>query len=615
MKKIFIFIIAALFCLCSCDVRTLDYDVLNKTPQSKISPTDFFSTETELQLYTNPLYDLFGNDVMFKMSSSDKFSDHFVEGILTDEQTGNRAATETSWSWVSLRRINSLLANSSNCEDENARLHYEGLARFFRAHFYFSKVLKWGDVPWVDHEIDSDSEDLYAPRDTRETIFNHMIEDLDFAIEHLPEGVSTYRVNKWAALTFKSRICLFEGTFRKYQSATCSDAHGTVIGGRATSGTVVNYEHDANYYLQLAADAARQVMDCGLYKLAPDYLTLFAEIDADPNEYILAVKYDKPLDIMHGTTSYAVMPTQGRPGLTKKFVDSYLMKDGSRFTDKEGWATMQFKDELADRDPRLSYTTRVPGYTRIGMTEVEPAQMSCSITGYQLVKFVMDGTLDGINRVEMSYCDLPVFRLAENYLNYAEALAELGTLTQGNLDVSVNLLRKRVGMPPLNMDAANADPDINYMGSAKYGYTNVEGANKGVILEIRRERGIELAQEGFRSADIIRWRAGKCIEQEIYGPYYPSLGGYDLTGDGKVNLYIYEGSKPSGLDSSVDLRKIGESGTGIYLTEQDKGYCEPYQPQRLLGVVPTFNEDRDYFYPIPAEEILLNPNLSQNPGW
>ena len=114
----------------------------------------------------------------------------------------------------------------------------------------------------------------------------------------------------------------------------------------------------------------------------------------------------------------------------------------------------------------------MPGYTRIGKKEVEPSQMSCSATGYQLVKFVMDGTLDGIDRVEMSYCDLPVFRLGEVYLNYAEALAELGTLTQSNLDASINLLRSRVGMPALDMAAANADPDVNYMGSAKYGYTS-----------------------------------------------------------------------------------------------------------------------------------------------
>ena len=614
MKKTFIILSAALICFCACDIFSPE-DLLDKTPQSKISPTDFFSTETELQLYTNPLYDLLNNTESFKRSQTDKFSDHFVESNLTDEQTGTRSAVETGWSWVSLRRINSLLANSHNCPDEKIRAQYDGLARFFRAHFYFNKVFKWGDVPWVDHELDSDSGDLYAPRDTRETVFNHMIEDLDYAIENLPEGVSPYRVNKWAALCFKSRICLFEGTFRKYHNATGSDDKGTVIGGRATSGTFIPYEHDADYYLNLAADAARQVMNSGLFKLAPDYLTLFAEIDADPGEYILAVKYDKPLDIMHGTTSYAVMPTQGRPGLTKKFVDSYLMKDGSRFTDKEGWETMPFLEELADRDPRLSFTTRVPGYTRIGKKEVEPSQMSCSITGYQLVKFVMDGTLDGIDRVEMSYCALPVFRLGEVYLNYAEALAELGTLTQNDLELSINLLRKRVGMPSLDMAAANANPDDNYMGSAKYGYTNVTGADKGVILEIRRERAIELAQEGFRSADLIRWRAGKCVEQELYGPYFPSLGGYDLTGDGKINLYIYEGAKPSGIDSSVDLRKIGESGTGIYLTEQGKGYCEPFQPQKLLGVVPTFNEDRDYFYPIPAEEIILNPNLTQNPGW
>lgn len=607
MKKTIISLAAALLCLCSCN------KILDKSPQSKISPGDFFSSETELQLYTNPLYDLFDNSLIYRMASTDKFNDHIIEGSMTDEQAGTRSAVQTSWSWTSLRRINSLLANAKNCEDAKVRAKYEGLARFFRAYFYFIKVKKWGDVPWVDRELESDDEKLYAPRDTRETVMKHMLEDLDFAIENLPEGVSTYRVNKWAALAFKAQVCLFEGTFRKYHNATGSDAKGTVIDGRAVEGTFVQYEHDADYYLDLAAKAAKEVMESGLYSLAPNYLRLFAGADSDVSEYILATKYDKPLGLMHGSTSYAVMPTQGRPGLTKKFVDSYLMKDGTRFTDKEGWATMEFKDELADRDPRLSYTTRVPGYIRIGKKEVEPSQMSCSVTGYQLVKFVMDGSIDGIDRVDFAFCDLPVFRLGEVYLIYAEALAELGTLTQADLDISLNLLRKRVGMPSLDMAAANADPDDNYMGSAEYGYTNVEGGNRGVILEIRRERSIELAQEGLRSYDILRWKAGKCVEQAIRGPYFPRLGGYDLTGDGKINLYIYDGAKPTGLDTGVDLRKVGESGTGIYLTED--GYCEPYQAQRNQGIVPTFVEPRDYFYPIPAEEILLNQNLTQNAGW
>ena len=115
MKKTIISLAAALLCLCSCN-KSLD-----KSPQSKISPGDFFSSETELQLYTNPLYDLFDNALIYRMASTDKFNDHIIEGSMTDEQTGTRSAVQTSWSWTSLRRINSLLANSKNCEDAKVR--------------------------------------------------------------------------------------------------------------------------------------------------------------------------------------------------------------------------------------------------------------------------------------------------------------------------------------------------------------------------------------------------------------------------------------------------------------------------------------------------------------
>ena len=129
--------------------------------------------------------------------------------------------------------------------------------------------------------------------------------------------------------------------------------------------------------------------------------------------------------------------------------------------------------------------------------------------------------------------DLIIFRTAEIYLNYAEAKAELGTLTQGDIDISVKKLRDRVGMPNLDMAAANLNPDP-YLASEVTGYANVKGENKGVILEIRRERTIELAQEGFRYYDMMRWKEGKRFEQPLLGMYFPGPGEYDLDGNGTL---------------------------------------------------------------------------------
>jgi hypothetical protein len=305
------------------------------------------------------------------------------------------------------------------------------------------------------------------------------------------------------------------------------------------------------------------------------------------------------------------MPTQGCPGLTKKFVDSYLMKDGSRFTDKEGWATMQFVEQMSDRDPRLAASTVTPGYIRLGATTVSAPDLGCSSTGYQLVKWVMDETLPQVNRVDMSYNDIPVYRIAEMYLIYAEAKAELGTLTQGDLDVSVNLLRDRVGMPHMDMAAANANPDW-YLKSEEYGYRNVSGSNEGVILEIRRERAIELFQVGFRWDDLMRWKEGLCINQDMHGQYFPGLGEYDLTGDKKADIVIYEGKKPADK-AGVAAFEVGVL-TGVMLTDGTQGYINP-QPQENPANAHVFDESRDYLYGIPTTERSLNPNLTQNPNW
>ena len=424
-----------------------------------------------------------------------------------------------------------------------------------------------------------------------------MIEDIDYAIENLPSQVSTYRVNKWAAMALKARFCLYEGTFRKYQK--------------------LNIEgNDYNYYLTQSANAAERLIKEGPYSLystgnpSKDYLTLFSQENASKDEYILAIKFDFSLGIYHNATAHTVVATQGRPGVTRKMINSYLKIDGTAFTNQEGWQETMFVDEVKNRDPRLAQSIRTPGYTRIGTTKVLAPNLTGTVTGYQPIKFVQDPTASGgnVDRNDRSTSDLPVFRYGEVLLNYAEAKAELGTLVQGDLDISINKLRSRVGMPALNMQTANANPDW-YLSSAEYGYTNVSGSNKGVILEIRRERAIELTQEGFRFDDLVRWKAGYSINQDIHGMYFKQPGSYDLTGDGVTDVIIYEEGtpKPSAPDG-VQVLLIGQD---ILLTEGNRGYI--YYHKNIART--QFSEVRDYLYPIPINERSLNKNLTQNPGW
>ncbi|WP_288237355.1 RagB/SusD family nutrient uptake outer membrane protein [uncultured Alistipes sp.] len=592
MKRLIILALALTTGLTACE------DWLDKKPLDKISQYDYFKDATALELFSNPFY----NNLLAKEPFKEQ-SDQLVQYNLSNEMIGGNKRTVPStgggWTWTDLRRMNTLLAMAAEyCEDPAAVTKYSAITRFFRAFFYFDKVKRFGDVPWYDKELGSADPELYKARDSRELVLTNMIKDIDDAVNSggLSEKATPYRVNKWTALALKARFCLYEGTYRKY--------HGINLEG-----------HDYKYYLDLAAETAKQIMDESPYKLfktgnpATDYVTLFTKEDADEDEYMLAIKNDAGLQIFHNATGYAVMVTQGRPGLTRKLVNAYLMKDGKKFTDQPGWQEMTFLEETKNRDPRMAQSVRTPGYTRIGSTTVEAPDISVANTGYQLVKFVQARPPEG-DRGDKSTCDMPVFRFTEVLLNYAEAKAEAGTLTQDDLDISINKIRERAGMPDLDMVEANKNPDW-YLSSEEYGYPNVTGPNKGVILEIRRERAIELLEEGFRYNDLMRWKAGYCIDQPITGIYFPGPGEYDLSGDGKADVILYP--KGSAKPSAGEGVQVYELDKDIYLTEEksSKGYMFYHKTVERTK----FNEGRDYLYPIPSTERELNPNLEQNPGW
>ncbi len=611
MKKLIYIPIAliALAGLTSCE------DAIDLQPTSKIGLDEYFNNATDLQLFTNYFYP----NVMTQAVGADPAFDNMADDLFslplsTELRAGQSRAVPASgggWKWNILRRINTFLeyatlenAAEKGIEEADAK-KYIGVARFFRAYFYAQKVIRFGDVPWIDRQLESDDDQLYAARDSRELIMTKILEDLDYAIENLPtkenESSAPYRVTKGAALALKSNICLFEGTFRKY--------HGIQIEGG----------NDWRYYLEQSIQAAENVMsgNYGKYKLyttgkpADDYREMFAAQDANTDEYILAVKYDQGLGIKHNANSYSINATQGKPGYARKFVCTYLMSDGSRFTDIAGWQTMQFADEMQNRDPRLTQSVRGLNYHRQGATAILPVDLGCTVTGYQPIKFVTESTIGSYScdKNNETTSDLPEFRYAEVLLNYAEAKAELETLTQSDLDKSINLIRERAGMPDMNMSTANANPDP-YLMSSETGFTTLPtGSNIGVILEIRRERGIEMVQEGRRWNDIIRWKCGKMIDQSFMGAYIPGPGSYDFTGDGIPDYVFY--ASGTVVPSAPNGETLLEIGKDIYLSDGNSGYINGTRDEIRQG----FNEDRDYLYPLPSNELQLNPNLVQNPNW
>ncbi len=600
MKKIYriVTLLAAWMFLAACD------DALNKYPLDSITEEAYFETATQLQLFTNSFYSSILPDVPYD-EQSDLMVATRLSNLLTNSSFRTVPASGGGWSWTTLRKINTCLGNLYRCKDEAAVKEYNALCKFFRAWFYFDKVQRFGDVPWIDHELASDEKEaLYHPRDNRDYVMARMIEDIDEAIAGLPSSYAngkTYRATKWAALALKARFCLFEGTFRKYHA------------GDITLWTLPVDANPPEYYLQLAAEAAEELIDLGPHSLSStghpdyDYQNLFDQYDADPKEYILAIDYDYGFTCTHDASGVALLSVCGRNSPTRGFIDHYLMADGKRYSSVEGWSTKTFEEQVKGRDPRLHQTIRIPGYsyTKLTTNRASFCDMDVSLTGYSINKFVMPSDNMVMNNIRSnSYNDMPVIRIAEVYLIFAEAKAELGTLKQADLDKSVNLLRRRAGMPDLDMNAANRTPDP-YLTSEATGYPNVTGENKGVILEIRRERVVELAMEGLRYADLLRWASYGRILQGLYGMYFPGPGEYDWDKDGKADICLYTGSKPSS-----DATFVYKIGTDITLTEGTKGYVNP-NPTYTISLDP----ERDYLYPIPTNERVMNHALLQNPNW
>lgn len=594
MKK-YIYAFSLLLCTSSCA------DMLDRFPLDSLSPETYYNNEQELKTATNNFYGMFPG----APSGYGEKEDVVCTFNLSSEVLGTRTVPTSGggWDWGYLRNINFYLEHSSRCTNQQVREHYDGIARFFRAYFYFEKVKRFGDVPWCDKALLSGDEQLKKPRDPRAFVMDKVLEDIDYAIAHISDKVELYRVTKWTAMALKSRICLFEGTFRKYHGIDGSEK-----------------------FLDLCIEVSDDFIKTSPYSIYKDgekpYRDLFSSMNAIAQEVILARDYDKEKGVMHEANYNTMAPTYGRPGMNKKVVNSYLMTDGSRFTDKANYETMEYYDEMQNRDPRLTQTVVSPGYTRINSDIVESPNFNSSVTGYQIIKWVTDASGDGYLGSSNDYI---LFRLSEVYLNFAEAKAERGTLTQSDLNNSIKHIRDRVGMPNIDMAAANANPDP-YLSAKETGYVNVSGANKGVILEICRERTIELILEGFRYYDIMRWKEGKTFEQPFKGMYFSRLnegegenkfGVFDmndgtLRDNAKVDICIYTGKRPSGA-LVKNIRKFYKLGDEFKLTDGTSGniICHDIEDEPR-----TWREDRDYFYPIPVQDrVLTNGNITQNPNW
>jgi hypothetical protein len=492
-------------------------------------------------------------------------------------------------SYVNIRDINIMLDNIDKSQlTETDKAHWRGVGYFFRAFNYANLVNRFGDVQYIDRALNDADSALYTPRTSRDEVAQRILDDLKYAEQNIKiNGDGANTVNKSVVQAFISRYGLREGTWRKY--------HGLA---------------NAKVYLEASVAASEKLMTA--------FPNLSASYDDDFNSESLAgvagiILYKQYVanQIMHALSSSG-RNSAGRWDLTKAAADMYLLKDGQpRFTSPLFTDDKTPNEEFKNRDLRLYYTvpppykvnttppsqvftyTGVPADTmyfavmnRISNTQrktlptinwngfvvrQEPhyqdfqnGQPYCvTYTGYRFYKYVNHMVKD---QQSADINDCPVFRMGEILMNYAEAQFELGQFSQAIANATINKTRTRGEVAPLNISAIPNDPTR-------------DPAVDPVLWEIRRERAVELMGEGFRFDDLRRWKKMDYLTRR------------------KLGRWIKKGT-------DVPANSIIPIQNGA-----SEGYIS-YEPQPPSSV-----PDYYYLYPIPTNEIGLNPKITQNPGW
>lgn len=579
-------------------------DFLERKRLDQISTENFWNTENDLKVYNNGLYHLARNEdnVPILMGHDEGFDSQSRGPWYLDGMSDNTAPRHSRADffqrvragkhiipdnpdlfgykgWNFLRAINFGLENyhKPKIPNEADRNKYIAEARFLRGWFYADKVSKYGDVQWVDKSLTTEDENiLYGTRDDREFVMEKVLEDLNYAVTNLlndwKDGNAPGRLNRWAALLVKSRVCLFEGTWRKYHGGSSPEM-----------------------WLQESANAALELMQDGPYSLyqtgdpSNSYNALHRLTDLTGNpEVLFWRRYQLGIFTNHVQSYHKDYVG----GATKDMVESYLATDGLPITLSPLYQGDEvYENIFVDRDPRLRQSILHPAdqaIYRYGNHDFSAAfypviqgatrQGTKSYTGYHIIK-VYENTA-AFATYNTSTTPAIMLRFAEALLNYAEAKAELGTITQEDLDMSINLLRDRVGMPHLTlnppMDPRHADEGISPL-----------------LVEIRRERRVELFMEGFRYDDLRRWKQGKKLEEKSYGMRWDA-----------ANKARFDAEKKVTVQSSTVPHVI---------TGEPVEYLDIYKGTDYA--TPVFDESKHYLWPIPLNVIAQNPNLGQNPGW
>lgn len=587
-SKLFSYTLALLFLgtISSCD--------LDEVPVDTATNEAVFGSEGGLELYVNSFYDLLPNTdvgVFQDDDNSDLVARNGVDNYLAPNALS--PITSSGWSWTDLRNINYFIENAEK-STVPTKTHYIGVARYFRALFYFDKVKRFGDVPWIDKTIDfKDEEKLYAKRNNRFDVMDNVLADLNYAIENitLTSDPSCTRITKNVARAYKTRICLFEASFRKYH-------------------TNYNKQATANAWYEEVVKEANAIKGFTLHEgtsLDRAYREMFITRTPFADETILSVALSASLQVFSSANRRFISPTYGnRPSLTRRFINTYLNLDGTPFTSKAGYKTTPFVEEVKNRDLRLKQTIRLGDYRRTenGLAVVAPPNFSQTYTGYQPIKWSYDERFpfDDESRNDNAHI---IMRWGEVLLNKAEALAELEKMTVADWTATIGALRKRAGITGATLTTLPTVADPYMIDFFKGKFTDP------ILLEVLRERGVEMIFEGLRPDDLRRWKLGQLFQDApMNGMYVPALGEYDLNGDGIKDVYFYQGTKPTSTTPGIAFVDVSPSAAvgRLQLSNGTSG-------EVMWNPGPRQWADQKYLYPIPEADRIRNPDLGQNPGW
>lgn len=542
-------------------------DTLDKEPLDGFQNSpEFWNNEQTVEGYSNKYYESFtgyGNGggqglFYFKTLSDDQAGNAF-----SDWKFVNIPSKSSDWrgTYDEIRRANVMIQGMENSTlKADVKNHWMGVARLNRAFQYFDLVRKFGNCLWLDRPLDpKDSKFLYGERNDRDMVMDKVLEDLNFAVDNIKASSSKTTWSRNMALAMKADICLWEGTFRKYRSTTDGQKAPDMDG--------------AKKFLNECVNACTPLMQD--YTLSDSYRAIYNSESLLNNKEIIFCKQYKEDIFQHSTIDYTCSSTQ-ISGMTKDAFDAYLFKDGKPLAltaqDKSDAAVVDAQGKLsiakllAERDARLGETidpvVMYPGNT---WKRTDDGMEMTSSTGYGVCKYDNVAIpLKHRNQTGSNYTDAPIYWLSVVYLNYAEAKAELGTLTDQDLNNSINKLRARAGLPNMTVAVGFDDPANNMNVSS-------------LIWEVRRERRCELMFDNdFRYWDLIRWHQ----LDKLDSTKYPNI----LLG---ANV-----SKASGVTVPVK---------GDYL-DGSKGKTRTYEPKH-------------YLYPIPSGQLQLNSALGQNFGW